>query len=197
MENDLQIALQHARSAVLSDPGFDLPLGHRKNIWSMLGAKSSSDGLQRRIQLAASSIKKVMPIWDLHFGTDTTAKMLLTTAEAVASGRYLNESAIKVHHAGWAHMDELAIKHRPLQSVICVGYAAAQLVITAIDDEDFDIENKLSITDRDVDPDEFDCAGLCAAAQACGFVWNKSSNKDGRLAFWLWWVDEAVPAVSH
>jgi len=113
--------------------------------------------------------------------------MLISTADALALGTYDKNSGMRVRDAGWKHMDDLARNNQSLQSVVCVGYAAAQLVGTAINDEDFDETNNLAITDRDVDPDEFDCATLCAASQAGGFVWNKTSNRDKRREFWLWY----------
>ena len=83
------------------------------------------------------------------------------------------------------------------ESAIMVADAAQQLVISACYRDPYaDIDESLE-DDDDLLPDSLDCSYACSCAVAGGMNWRPANevNVEARRAFWLWYLDEAIPAV--
>jgi hypothetical protein len=48
--------------------------------------------------------------------------------------------------------------------------------------------------DKDLDPEAYDTSYLCASAAARGLN-GRPANIEARRAFWLWYLDEAIPQI--
>lgn len=200
----LSEALAAARKAVGSHRKGDLLLGYRHQVWLAMGprksprSKKESEPHLLRYRLARASMSRVLPVWDGAFPDDEAPHQLLKVADAVIAGELKHKEVMAGWHENWTYFDDLACDHEDLQPAIMVGYAASQLMLVAMQDELLPEVVDLNVTDRDVEPEEFDAALLASIAAAGGAVWEKKGNKDARRAFWLWWLDsvEALCAAT-
>jgi hypothetical protein len=79
-----------------------------------------------------------------------------------------------------------------------VADAAASAVVSACRrDPYYEVGMDESIEDDDLLPDSLDLSYSCSAAVAHGLNWQniEEVNVEARRAFWLWYLDEAIPAV--
>jgi hypothetical protein len=93
----------------------------------------------------------------------------------------------------WGELESLLYKGEHFASIY-VGFAAANTVTTALNDERFhplNIEDHL--LDDDLDPYQWDASFYAAGAYAGGFTWEEGSSVVRRREFWEWYLDEAVP----
>ena len=204
MSPRLTQAITLAKRAIQVDPEGDLRLGYRRAIYSALGTRASFStskneraGYARRFSLALTTVEKVISLWQQRIPEDSTPTDALDIARSIEQGRLEEEKGWTEHGRLWAHLDDLSYLREDLQVTIAVGYAAVQTIAVALCDEQFEPEEDLGVSDRDVDPHDLDTACLSAAAYSDGPIWLEGSSAERRRQFWEWWLKCAVPAAME
>lgn len=203
VNDELLQALEYARTALAQNEHGDLPLSARKRIWSAMGPRRTTDGrailsagLRRRTRLAILTAQKVISIWRLSFPENNQPEFMLATTEEYMKGQADYKTAWKRQNQFWGELDNLkayAVKYSPS---VNVGYAAAVVVSTALNDEQFDPQQLESdVSDRDLDVYDWDASYLACAAYAGGASWQPESDDNRRREFWEWYINEAVPSA--
>jgi|SRR5579871_1340328 len=191
----LQNSIENGLHYLKNDPDGELNLGRREAIWKLFGPTAQDArvtvGHKRRFRLAELTLNHVLPIWTKAFPDDDTPQRALKEAKHWIEHRPSNEHVEKQTGSYWDHLDELANQTNDM--AVGVGYAAAQLLETALDDEPFDPEDlDIEATDHK----EFamnDTTFFAAAAYADGMTSNREGDPKKRREFWEWWLREAVP----
>jgi hypothetical protein len=150
------------------------------------------------VKLGELAVQRVIPIWhEVRGPDDTIPETTLESANALMRGSLSEEEALEQHGTHWTSLDDIAFEHEDQQVAVAVGYGALQVLACAIRDEIFDPDGQhLTMTDRDVDPDELDASFMASGAYAGGPVWDPLSDSEKRLRFWDWWLNEAVPNAA-
>ncbi|RKH88048.1 hypothetical protein D7Y21_16485 [Corallococcus sp. AB045] len=190
----LKSLLQRAIESVRADPVHDLSLGLRRKIWRSLGRElGHGPGYARRVSLALTTARHVLPLWKLRYSQDRTPHTVLDSAEAMRVGRLDKIEAQALWQRAWDHMVELSSSDEDSQGA-AAGFSAVQALLTCIDDETFQLtEDDENLRDNQVDAEDMDASMFAAAASAGGPSWDASSDPERRLQFWEWWLSEAVP----
>ncbi|NOJ96000.1 hypothetical protein HMI51_24075 [Corallococcus coralloides] len=190
----LKSLLQRAIESVRADPVHDLSLGLRRKIWRSLGREQGrGPGYARRVALALTTARLVLPLWELKSSQDRTPHTVLDAAEAMRVGRLDKIEAQALWQRAWDHMVELSSSDEDSQGA-AAGFSAVQALLTCIDDETFPLtEDDAHLRDNQVDAEDMDASMFAAAASAGGPSWDASSDPERRLQFWEWWLSEAVP----
>jgi hypothetical protein len=193
--------LVDAAKVVESDPQHDLPLGYRKAIWDAIGPRDDRDdemsnAHRSRGRLAIEGARKVLGIWQREFPDDDTAQRALSDAIDVLQGRLDSDTAEEHYTEYWQHVDQLGFDSKSM--AVSAGYAAVTALMTAVDDETYRPE-QIDLNEQDSrDIDDNDASFFAAAAFASGPSWKtigSDSDAEARRQFWLWWLNEAVPAA--
>ena len=80
---------------------------------------------------------------------------------------------------------------------LMVADAATAMVVSACyRNPDYDTTDN-DVDDDELAPDSFETSYMCASATAGGMNWKSADqvNVEARRAFWMWYLDEAIPAV--
>lgn len=194
----LKIALDRAKKEIARHARGDLPLNFRRDVWRAIGprwtpkSKSVSQPHMLRFRLAEASVRKVLPVWDAAFSEDNAPQHLLEVANAIIAGDIGHKQAKAGWNENWTYFDDLAYDNEALQPAVMVGYAANQLMLVAMQDEQFPAApDPELVTDQELEPRDFDPALLASIAAAGGAIWEAKTNKKARRAFWNWWVASA------
>lgn len=158
-------------------------------------AHKSALGRARRTHLAVDAARMVLWAWELYFPDDRTPHEAITAAVDYLRGAASKEQALSLHARLWRRCDEVsALDAAFFRPEAGAGYAAAQALRTALEDELFDIDSfDDATTDQDVAPDLRDASFFAAATFANGPAREDYSSIVRRRAFWEWWLAEAVP----
>ena len=93
--------------------------------------------------------------------------------------------------------DEIEDFDAVTQPAAFVANGAVSLVGSALDRSlDFDVVGDIE-DDDELLPDSLEASYCCASAAAGALNWQplEDTDVDARRAFWLWYLDEAIPAV--
>ena len=93
--------------------------------------------------------------------------------------------------------DEIEDFDAVTQPAAFVANGAVSLVGSALDRSlDFDVVGDIE-DDDELLPDSLETSYCCASAAAGALNWQpiEDTDVDARRAFWLWYLDEAIPAV--
>ncbi len=198
----MQEILDEAIKFMEKDANHDLPLGYRRAIWSELGPyinhskPQESKGHRRRVMLAISTVRHVLPVWEKFWIEDYTPHDLLAVTEGILAGHITRKVAEEELWNTEPYLEELQTSDESRWAVM-VGYSALGALSLAIQDINFSKEGiNYSIRDADVDPYEKDNAYDAVVAYADGPIWEIKSESIKRKAFWEWWLKDAVPEIS-
>lgn len=149
--------------------------------------------------LAVATAQHVFPLWRLGQPMDTFPSDAIEVAIRVLHGDTNLESAESRAGEMWARLEELAGAPRGFE--LGNSFYAAQAAISALFEATgrdwFEgVEIGIQDTDNDLDPWCSDTA-LWAAAAFAGRIGDPASDGTKRLAFWYWWLNEAIPAAWH
>lgn len=189
---DVATAIANARSEVAIDAAGILSLKSRKRVWNALAAGSDTHvALAARVTLDALCVRRVMAVWASRFDSDEIESML-SLAEAVVAGSVDTTDAAQTRDRFYTDVvDDRDYGSDPL--AMYVGHAAANTVIEAMTPSHVDAMQQAD-DDEDLDPESYLPCYLAACAAAGGMN-DQPSSSEQRRAFWLWYLDEAVPAV--
>lgn len=181
-----------ARSEVAAHPTGILSLRSRKNVWTALAAGLAEHAaLAARVRLDALCVRRVLPIWAARFDA-REIEAILALAEGVVTGDVDAADAERKRDAFYTGVvDNRSYGSDP--APMFVGHAAANTVIEALIPVQADAIPQAD-DDEDIDPESYHPSYMAACAAAGGMN-DRPSSPDGRRAFWLWYLDEAVPAA--
>jgi hypothetical protein len=202
LSGELIDALQIASSKLNSNINGELVLSERKRVWRALGERLMEGnrakrgiGLIRRVKLANLCVQKVLGLWQEVWPEKSGPQQMLLTAEQYIGDLIDYESAWERANSFWGELETIICDGKNL-TVVNVGFAAANLVTTALRDEKFNPDNlEEEIVDDLLDPYEWDASLYASAAYSSGFVWEEQSNALQRREFWEWYLTEAVPSA--
>lgn len=177
--------------ALRANPYYDLTLGYRQAIWAALGPDDGM-GHKWRSLLAISTARSVLSVWEAMYPLDTRPKEVLIQAENLFYGSGERSFIIANGGALWQWL-ELSIGVVEDVVPLYAGTSAYKALCVALQDERFaftDID--FQRTDADIDVYDLDCSYFAACAYASGSIWESRSDPIKRLAFWEWWLQEAI-----
>lgn len=195
MTQELTDLLKSARELVASRADHHLPLPMRKRIWLSFGPIQldgkkavKNSAYEKRVALAVSCCKKVLPIWSECFSdVDIAPKALQLAEKYLENGDgYDTVRAEAYSMIGGLHNVE-GMSDEELNAVL-VGYACVDAAYTALRDCYCGDPDSL-----DEDLDTWDASMQAAGAYSGGFPWQDPpfcSDPEKLLEFWSWYLDE-------
>lgn len=176
-----------------------LSLLTRKKVLVALGTSGGSPdleqtGFRRRVLLDALCVRHVMHVWSEHFPGHDGPEVMLSTAFSVANEAMSLDRAQRLRDSFYVDAidgRDYSVDQAP---AMFVAHAAANTVVTAMVRN---IEDSLpeESDDEDLDPESYLPSHLCASACAGGLNGDHAARVEDRRSFWMWYLDEAVPAV--
>ena len=175
-----------------------LSLATRTQIWkSMLDVDDIEQSYQDRTHLHMACVRHVQFVWERAFpGDDRIEEMLSLTQELIdrtvdtdeaesRSGSFLND----VEARGTGDPDVLR--------AAMVADAASHMVDSACYRDLYAEINEDLVDDDELLPDTLDPSYSCSVAVsgATNSMPVEKTDVAARRAFWLWYLDEAIPAV--
>jgi len=137
-----------------------------------------------------------MPRWERLLPEDKAPHHALKNAELYLQGRLLPENILEMAANLRVHVDDLNFANKGEVLDYHVGNAAASAACVAIIDEQFDNDGlEASITERDIDPHDWDAAFYSAIVYSGGSPFQTKRGIEDRRAFWTWYLDDAIPSV--
>jgi len=200
----IQKSISEATDELESSQNGDLPLQFRRMIMSKLGPglgggspPSRTVGYVRRVRLAIVAVEKSAPIWKAALPDDRAVDDALLLAHDVMTGAVSAKVADSNRAALWTYCDDLSFDRKNHQIPALVGYAAAQVIAVALWDPWGGDPEDDTRTDRDLDPDEFECSFLAASAWSGGTPWMPASSPERREEYWRWWLCAVVEVLTR
>lgn len=196
----LHQAIETGTAAVRAHPSHHLERRYRLAIWAALGPKldrarpDGDVGLRRRTHLERLSVLRVLPLWEARFPDVTLPQKLLAETEQVLAGQFDRKQVARDLGYSWGEMD--AISWGYTDKIYAVGYAAHHVLYQAHCDSAFDPDPTTAswrLADDEVSPYYKDAAYLASLAAAGDAPIPGAGDNAKRLAFWEWWLSEAVP----
>lgn len=193
--HELMKMLQEAKEGVRAHPGHELTLPTRKRIWRAMGPVMIdegnraiySPGLHRRTMLAAYSTEYVLPIWEQHWPRKDPHQMLEIAGDYLRRRIEWREAWKSANSFSGGLKNVEDIPEETFHSIY-VGYAAVDTLFVALKDEDCEESSTL-----DRDRDHWDASFYACGAYAGELPWSPRSDKNKRLEFWEWYLNDAVP----
>ncbi|MGZ9708606.1 Imm5 family immunity protein [Pseudomonas sp. GNP013] len=191
--NEKSLALIKALlSEVTAAASGELLLPLRKLLWETITEDQSEE--ERRLTLTKLDVICVeygSSFWVKKFGDVEELSSILSMALALANGVIPEEKAMSVRDEFYVAVVEDQSYSFNEYPAMFVGHAAANTVITAASEYDFDPADRRS--DRDLDPAAFEPSYLVASAFAGGLAEN--GDPESRRKFWQWYLTDAVRQV--
>ena len=191
--------LHAGRTEVTNNPKGILSLARRLSIWrAMIDDDNPEWSYQTRVRLNSLCVHHVQHVWDQVFPEHSGIKDMLQLAHAVTEGRVNPDHAQE--QASQFLQDVLfeTELNTTTEPATFVADAAASAVISACHRNPYyEVEMDGDLEDDDLLPDSLDLSYCCSAALARGLNWQGAEDVDveARRAFWLWYLNEAIPVV--
>jgi hypothetical protein len=194
-------AIDQARQELLSDPSHDLSPKARLPILRELGQSRPGErwgdlglGHRRRARLCDLIVRRGLPIWEEEDDTQDPHQ-LSALCEGYFAGQVGRETLYREMNAMVTLTENMSAPE--LLFAFMVGRSAVCAALVALFDERLyptrDVDAKEF--EEPQDPDNYDCAIWGAAAEAGGFSSQPAFDAQKSLAFWTWYLDDAVPAA--
>lgn len=189
----IQDLIATIKTGVLATPDGNLRLDRRAVLWAALAATADArPSYLRRVRLNAMCVRHVLSRWRERFPHDDGVEQMLQLAEDVVAGETDADAAIAERNRFYVDVVETR-KYGDDPSAMFVGLAAANTVVEALVEDNGDAIPEAE-DDEDLDPEAYDTSYLCASAAARGLN-GRPANIEARRAFWLWYLDEAIPQI--
>lgn len=186
------------RNEVVSSPKAELSLRQRTNIWAAMNDPDDTEvSFRHRVALKLMCVRRVEYVWRDIVGDVSEIDEMTSLAEDLVS-RDTSREERKAR--GERFLIDITNRYGGDKSnypVVMIANAVSDTVLSACYTEpDFDIADT---TDNDdgMLPDLLEASYCCASAVAGALNWQSVEETDvpARRAFWLWYLDEAIPAV--
>ena len=193
----LATQITHAQAEVGGDSKGILPIGTRMRLWeAMIDAHQTEASYRRRTYLDMLCVRKVQHIWEQTFRGRPNINEMLSLAVSLTENRVNADDAERSAYRFFQSLGNDATNPEN-DKAIFVANAAQHMVISACHrDPHYVIDEELE-DDDELLPDSLDCSYACARAVAGGMNWRPAAEVDveARRSFWMWYLDEAIPAV--
>ena len=195
--------VEAARAELLDEednPKAILSLGTRKRVWrAMIDPEDPEASYQHRIELKMACVRRVQHYWEQYYPGDQRVQEMLDLAQHLIDGQETNtRKALKQAKKFLKNVDN-SFRHWSKEGELAmyVADAVGELVISACSRDPYDDVTGPETNDTQLLPDsvETSYACACAATGAMNGVKIHKTDVPARRAFWLWYLDEAIPAV--
>ena len=191
-------SIKQAHTNLANNPKGILSLGDRKRIWiSMNDPDNFEVSYLNRTQLKVMCVNHVKPIWSHIFPANPGIDRMLRLTHSLMEKSVDPEAA---EDEAFYFLQDLIADVEPNEftdPAMMVADAASRMVISAcFRNPDYDTSLD-GLTDDELAPDSFETSYMCASAAAGGMNWMPVDQVDvnARRSFWMWYLDEAIPAV--
>lgn len=182
------------------NPKAILSLGTRKRVWrAMIDPDDPEASYRRRIELKIACVRRVQHYWDQHHPGDQRVSQMLDLAQRLIDGQETNtrkalKQAKKFRKDVWNDDSEWT---KEGARATYAAYGAVFMVVSACSRDPYDDVTGPETNDSDLLPDiiETSYACACAATGATNIIRVHQTDVPARRAFWLWYLDEAIPTV--
>lgn len=204
MDHAVERLIEHCRRELLGDPNHLLSFSSRRSLLKALGplvldargyGRELSAGKRRRTELAWRAAMRSVSAWEQGYGT-LHAHSILDSVRAYLDGRATLES---LEAQADAFQGALLHDQRGNAAAYLAGRAAAAAAWVAVGDEMLvpDAGVTQAGLDHPEDPDLWDAAFFAAGSTAGGIPGAPAFDRDAYREFWLWYLDQAVPAACE
>ena len=182
------------------NPKAILSLGTRKRVWrAMIDPDDPEASYRRRIELKIACVRRVQHYWDQHHPGDQRVSQMLDLAQRLIDGQETNtrkalKQAKKFRKDVWNDDSEWT---KEGARATYAAYGAVFMVVSACSRDPYADVTGPETNDIDLLPDiiETSYACACAATGATNIIRVHQTDVPARRAFWLWYLDEAIPTV--
>ena len=174
-----------------------LSIGARMRLWeAMIDVNQPEAPYRRRTYLDMLCIRKVQYIWEQTFRGRPDIDEMLSLAASLTENRVDADGAERSAYRFFQSLGNDATNPEN-EKAIFVANAAQHMVISACHRDPYYVIDEELEDDDELLPDSLDCSYACACAVAGGTNWRPAAEVDveARRAFWMWYLDEAIPAV--
>ena len=195
----LAAEIKIAATEVGADSKGILSIGRRMRIYAaMIDTQDAERSYRLRISMQEECVRHVQHLWTASFPNNPSLEDMLTLAHQVVERQVSADRAEIEAHRFFQSLDRAA-RNPANYRAIMVADAARQLVAsTCYRDLYADIDDTIE-DDDELLPDSLDCSYACACAVAGGMNWRPADEVDveARRAFWMWYLNEAIPSVLN
>ena len=194
-----EIMVAHAELESKDNVKGVLSLRTRTHIWmAILDPECTHRSYRYRIELKIRCVRHVQHYWDRAFPGDKRVEEMLSLAQGLVE-RQLDADAAerRCDHFLMDVYDKVEDYNSITQPAVFVADGAAHTVSSATHRApEYDISDD-TLDDDEFLPDSLETSYACASAAAGALNWQPVEETDvaARRAFWLWYLDEAIPAV--
>lgn len=198
MEKELEALITELLTETESSPKGELARPLRTRLWAMITEnRNPNDQKLILIKLHIACVRHGIGFWIKKFGDAHRIEQILAVALQAASCASDQADAIAVRDDFYVSVVENEEYEAEEYPAMFVGHAAANTIVAALADVQFDADDEQH--DQDLDPEAFEPDYLVASAFAggMGFASRLSDDSDPELrrAFWKWYLTVAVPQV--
>lgn len=195
--------VEAARTELLNEednPKAILSLGTRKRVWrAMLDPDDPQASYRHRIELKMACVRRVQHYWDQHHPGDQRVHEMLDLTQRLVDGQETNtRKALKQAKKFLKDVDN-SFRHWTKEGELAmyVADAVGELVISACSRDPYDDITGPETNDTQLLPDSIETSYACACAETGTMNGVKIHKTDvpARRAFWLWYFNEAIPAI--
>ena len=191
-------AINQAKIDLIASPEGILSLENRTIIWIAMNDPADSEASYfNRTRLKVLCVNQVKSIWTRMFPADSGIDRMLQLTYALM-GKSVDPGAAENDASRFLQNVIAKIgSNATTDPALMVADAATAMVVSACyRNPDYDTADN-DIDDDELAPDSFETSYMCASAAAGGMNWMPVDqvNVEARRAFWMWYLDEAIPAV--
>ena len=191
-------AINQAEIDLSASPEGILSLESRIVIWIAMNDFADAEASYlNRTHLKVLCVNKVKSIWTQVFPADSSIDRMLQLTHALM-GKNVDPGAAENDASRF--LQNVIAKfgsNATTNPALMVADAAAAMVVSACyRNPDYDTADN-DIDDDELAPDSFETSYTCASAAAGGMNWMPVDqvDVDARRSFWMWYLDEAIPAA--
>ena len=191
-------AINQAKIDLSASPEGILSLESRTAIWIAMNDFADAEASYlNRTHLKVLCVNKVKSIWTQVFPADSSIDRMLQLTHALM-GKNVDPGAAENDASRF--LQNVIAKfgsNATTNPALMVADAAAAMVVSACyRNPDYDTADN-DIDDDELAPDSFETSYTCASAAAGGMNWMPVDqvDVDARRSFWMWYLDEAIPAA--
>ena len=182
------------------NPKAILSLGTRKRVWwAMIDPEDPEASYRRRIELKMACVRRVQHYWEHYHPGDQRVQEMLDLAQRLIDGQETNtrkalKQAKKFRKDVWNDDSDCSDED---ERATDTAYGAVFMVVSACSRDPYDDITGPETEDDDLPLDSVETSYFCACAEtgAANIIRVHQTDVPARRTFWLWYLDEAIPAV--
>ena len=189
-------SIKQARTNLANNPKGILSLGDRKRIWISMNDPDNFE-VSNRTQLKVMCVNHVKPIWSHILPANPGINRMLQLTHSLMEKSVDPGAAEDEAFYFFQDLSTSVESNAVTNPALMVADAATSMVISACyRNPDYDTADNDN-DDEELAPDSYETSYTCASAAAGAMNWMPvdQANVEARRAFWMWYLDEAIPAV--